>query len=69
MGRLRESIEYLERVVDNPDLLEDCDAALADALYDTRYPHRATVKAPRDSGIISASLARDLASGAWRSEL
>ncbi len=70
MARLREQIDYLEREVADPDLLEDADAALADVLYDVRYPRRrAVTPGPRDSGMIPVALAERIASGAWRQEL
>ena len=66
MTRLREQLDYLEREVADPDLLEDADAALADVLYDVRYPRPATPKGPRDCGYIPIALAASLASGSWR---
>ncbi len=67
MTRLREQLDYLEREVADPDLLEDADAALADVLYDVRYPRRrAVTPGPRDSGMIPVALAERIASGAWR---
>jgi len=66
MTRLREQLDYLEREVADPDLLEDADAALADVLYDVRDPRPATPKGPRDCGYIPIALAASLASGSWR---
>ena len=44
MIRLHEQVEWLEQHVDDPDLLEEADAALADVLYEIRYPQRRAVK-------------------------
>ena len=66
MTRLREQLDYLEREVADPDLLEDADAALADVLWEVRYPRRAVTPGPRDSGMIPVALAERIASGSWR---
>ncbi len=47
MIRLHEQVEWLEQHVDDPDLLEEADAALADVLYEIRYPQRRSCRPDR----------------------
>ncbi len=69
LARLRQQTEQIETLTD-PDLLEDADGALADLLFEVRYPRRrAVTPGPRDSGIVPVALAERIASGAWRQEL
>jgi hypothetical protein len=60
LARLRQQMEFVE-TLDDPDLLEEIDGVVSDALYDLRYPQRRRDRLRRIADPQSAAGSRRMA--------